>query len=455
MQLSQTVNEEYKPLFEAGGRYHYVILMGGRGAGRSTVASQFANAKLVAADYFRCAIMRLVLGDIRNSIYREITDRADENGILSRLDVNDSVMMLRYGANTINAVGFKKSSGQQKAKLKSLANYNAIIIEEADEIEEADFMQLDDSLRTLKGDILVIILLNPPAKDHWIIKRWFDLLPSGVKDFYIPKLKEGIADTLFIRTNFKNNLANLAPEAVARYEAYKQTKPAHYWNMVEGLVPETVKGKIYSGWQQIDEVPFEARLERYGLDFGYSNDPTAIVAIYYHNGGYILDEVAFAPELTNKNIADVLTNQPKAVVIADSAEPKSIDEIRRSQLTILPSSKGPGSVNQGIQYVQQQKISVTRRSENIWNEYHNYAWFVDKDDITLNEPKPGYDHSMDAIRYALASIKNPDQLSAHVHYSSSTMPRANLSPNQEIMGGAPYDANPVTPKYAHVYVPRL
>lgn len=452
MELLQTVNEEFKPLFET--KLHYAILMGGRGAGRSTVASQFANARLVAPEYFRCAIMRLVLGDIRNSIYREITDRAEENGIFDNLRINDGQMFIEYGSNTINAVGFKKSSGQQKAKLKSLANYNCIIIEEADEIEEVDFMQLDDSLRTLKGDILVILLLNPPAKDHWIIKRWFNLLPSEVKNFYIPELKPEADDTLFIHTNWETNRLNISPDVAKRYENYRQTKPDHYWNMVKGYVPETVKGKIYSGWQQIDDVPFEARLERYGLDFGYTNDPTAIVAVYYYNGGYILDEIVFKQELTNKNIADLIGLQPKAIVIADSSEPKSIDEIRRSQITILPASKGPGSVNQGIQYVQGQKISVTRRSENIWNEYNNYAWLVDKEDVTLNEPKPGYDHSMDAIRYAISSIKNPDQVGAHVHYSESSMPRDNMSPGQPI-AGVPMDLNPIRPKVAHTHVPRL
>lgn len=451
MELRQTVNKKYQPLFDHPP--HYAILMGGRGGGRSTVASQFANAKLVAPEYFRCAIMRLVLGDIRNSIYREIVDRAEENKILEKLRVNDGQMILEYGHNTINAVGFKKSSGQQKAKLKSLASYTCVIIEEADEIEEADFMQLDDSLRTLKGDILVILLLNPPAKDHWIIKRWFDLLPSEVKNFYVPQLKSDIDDTLFIRTNWKDNRENIAPDAALRYESYKTTKPDHYWNMVEGLVPETVKGKIYSGWQQIDEVPFEARLERFGLDFGYSNDPTAIVAVYYYNGGYILDEIVFKPELTNKDIADILSTQSKGLVIADSAEPKSIDEIRRLGPMILPATKGPGSINQGIQYVQQQKISVTKRSENIWNEYSNYAWLVDKEDNTLNKPKPGYDHAMDAIRYAIASIKNPDQVSAPVHYSQSAHPYNNINPLRTSNGPSP---DPQTkPRSAYTHIPRL
>lgn len=401
--MIQKVNQAYKPLFDQKTRYF--ILMGGRGGGRSTVASQYANARLMSSDYFRCAIMRYILGDIRNSIYREITDRAEENGVLETLRVNDSLMKIEYGSNSINAVGFKKSSGDQKSKLKSLASYNCVIIEEADEIPEADFMQLDDSLRTIKGDITIILLLNPPAKNHWIIKRWMKLIDSEQKGFYDFELRDGVTDTCLIKTSYKDNEANIAPASIVQYEAYKESKPTHYWNMVRGLVPETVVGKIYNNWALVDEIPHEARLERYGLDFGYTNDPTAIVAIYYYNGGYILDQVTYQHGLSNKRIADILSGLKTALVVADSAEPKSIDEIMSYGVNIQAAQKGPGSVNQGIQYVQDQKISVTKRSNKILEEYDNYAWLIDKDGETLNEPAPGWDHAMDALRYGMESLK--------------------------------------------------
>lgn len=384
--------------------------MGGRGAGRSTVASQYANAKLAGDEYFRCAIMRYVLGDIRNSIYREITDRAEENGVKQSLEINDSIMSIKYGANSINAVGFKKSSSDQKAKLKSLANYNCVIIEEADEIPEEDFMQLDDSLRTLKGDIKVIILLNPPPRTHWIVKRWFNLLPSGVKDFYIPELKPDIQDTLFIRTSYEDNKVNLSLQTITNYEAYKNSKPEHYWNMIKGFVPETVKGKIYSNWQEIPNVPFEARLIRRGLDFGYSNDPTGLLDIYTYNGGYIFDEQLYRKGMSNKLIADYINNlpNPECLVIADNSEPKSIDEIKLYGVNILPAVKGKGSVSTGIAFIKAQKISYTARSINLKTEYDNYAWLVDKEGNTLNEPMDMYNHLLDGGRYALTSILSPD-----------------------------------------------
>lgn len=404
--MKQQVNIKYKSLFTTNKRY--VILMGGRGAGRSTVASQYANAKLTAPEYFRCAIMRYILGDIRNSIYREIIDRAEENGILDKLTVNDSSMVIEYGQNSINAVGFKKSSGDQKAKLKSLANYNCVIIEEADEINEEDFIQLDDSLRTVKGDIKIIFMLNPPSKDHWIIQRWFDLEDSGKKGFYVPKLKESVTDVEYIFSDFEDNIKNIDPATIYKYRQYENTKPAHFYNMIKGYVPETVRGKIYKNWQEIDSIPHEAQLVSHGLDFGYSNDPTAIVAIYKHNGGYIFDEVVYQSGLKNPDIANILKMQDDSVIVADSSEPKSIDEINMYGLSLLPAVKGAGSITQGIQYIQAQKISYTKRSVHIKKEYENYAWLEDKEGKTMNVPKDMYNHAMDAIRYGLSPFIQAD-----------------------------------------------
>ncbi len=416
--MKQKVNRVYQDLFIKKPRY--IILMGGRGAGRSTVASQFANSKLIAPDYFRCAIMRYILGDIRNSIYREIVDRAEENGIANKLKINDSTMSIEYGENSINAVGFRKSSGDQKSKLKSLANYNCVIIEEADEIPEDDFMQLDDSLRTVKGDILIVLLLNPPAKTHWIIQRWFDLLPSGVKDFYIPELKKEHKDTVFIKTDYTDNINNLDAKSIENYERYKDTKPDHYYNIVKGYVPETVKGKVYSGWIKIPEIPHEARLERYGLDFGYTNDPTAIVAIYRYNGGFILDEVLYRKGMLNKAIADHMLNQPDSLIVADSAEPKSISELNVYGLRVVGAKKGKDSVRFGIATVQQQRISVTERSKNIWNGYSNYSWATDKDGNTLGVPNHAYSDCMDAVRYGIKNLI-PDDIIPKTQFSGQNI----------------------------------
>jgi phage terminase large subunit len=177
------------------------------------------------------------------------------------------------------------------------------------------------------------------------------------------------------------------------------------WWQVYGLGQlGEVEGKIYKDWKIIDEVPHEARLERYGLDFGYTNDPTAIVAIYYYNSGYIIDEITFKKGLSNKQIADILNSQDTALVIADSAEPKSIDDIASYGVTIVGADKGPDSVRNGIGVIQDARISVTKRSINVIKEYRNYLWMTDKNGKVLNIPESGFDHTMDALRYALVSL---------------------------------------------------
>lgn len=399
--MKQVVNSAYKDLFRPPRKVRYIILMGGRGAGRSTVVSQYLTAMLMAPDYLRAAIMRFVLGDIRNSCFREISDRLIEQEIDKKVSINTNPMGFTYAKNTIIAHGFRKSSGDQSAKLKSLANYNVVWIEEADEVAEADFMQLDDSLRTLKGDIVVILSLNPPPKNHWIIRRFFTLHASEAPGFYIPECTH--PDVLYIRTDYRNNAKNLDEHTKQRYEAYRQTNPNHYWNMIRGYVPETVQGKIYSDWKRVDEVPHEARLICYGLDFGFHPDPAAIVAIYQYNGGYILKEILYQTELDNEDLANVLHNKPKAPVICDHAEPKSIKELRKYGIDAHPCDKGGDSVRHGIKHVQSLRISATDDSTNLWTEYDGYAWKINKDgeEVGIEDPKCP-NHLMSAARYGLS-----------------------------------------------------
>jgi len=234
---------------------------------------------------------------------------------------------------------------------------------------------------------------------------FMDWNPSNEFYFYTDILHKR-DDVDFITLTYRDNEA-LSPEIIGAIEARKGNKN---WWQVYGLGQlGEVEGKIYKDWQIIDEIPHEARLERYGMDFGYSNDPTAIVALYKYNGGFILDEITYQKGLSNKQIADILNNKDRALVIADSAEPKSIDEIMGYGVNIQPALKGQGSVNKGIQYVQDQRISVTKRSLNIIREYRNYLWMTDKEGKIINTPDGGFDHSMDAIRYALDTYNTANE----------------------------------------------
>lgn len=230
---------------------------------------------------------------------------------------------------------------------------------------------------------------------------WLDWNPTNEFWFYT-ELKDKREDVEFMILTYKDNEA-LDKRIVASIESHKANKN---WWKVYGLGElGEVEGKIYKDWQIVDDVPHEARLERYGLDFGYSQDPATLIAIYYYNGGYILDEIFYQTGMTNRVIGDNIKNLPQALVMADSAEPKSIDEIKEMGINILPCTKKAGSVNHGIQYVQQQRVSMTKRSLNLIREYRNYLWKTDKDGKILDIPDVGFDHTMDAVRYGMESLK--------------------------------------------------
>jgi phage terminase large subunit len=410
--LNQGVLKPYQPLFLGDKRYY--ILMGGRSAGRSYVASQLALAKLTAKEYFRCAIMRYVLGDIRNSIFQEIYDRIEEQDLLDQISIQENALKFSYENNKINGIGFKKTSGQQKSKLKSLAGYNYIIIEEADEVSEEDFMQLDDSLRTIKGDIKIILLLNPPNKNHWIIKRWFDLRNSGVEGFYKPVLKPDYAhNTGFIHTNYRMNMKNISSSSLANFRMYKTKKPEHYYNMIEGLVTEGLRGRVFKDWKVISREEYEElpQTEFYGLDFGFSNDPTALIGLKKHKNELYARELIYERGLVNRDPSGRRANisqrmeelgvDKNAPIYCDSAEPKSIEELGMDGWNVLPAEKGKDSVNAGIDMLLALDVFFTDDSENLDKEQQVYRWTLNRDKEPTNKPVDADNHAIDALRYAV------------------------------------------------------
>jgi phage terminase large subunit len=263
-----------------------------------------------------------------------------------------------------------------------------------------------DKVRGPRRDVLFINEANNISFDTYtqlVIRTNEDIYIdyNPVSEFWvhteiIPKLEHD-----FIILTYRDN-EQLSPSIVQEIESRREQ--ANFWKVYGLGELGSAIGKIYDGWAFIDELPHEARLECYGLDLGYTNDPTAIVGISYYNGGYIWDEICYQKGLSNKQIADILQNSPKALVLADSAEPKSIDEIKSFGVNIVPAIKGQGSVNQRIQMVQGQRISVTKRSVNIIKEYRNYMWKLDNDNKPTNTPEHIWSHSMDAGGYGMSGV---------------------------------------------------
>lgn len=227
---------------------------------------------------------------------------------------------------------------------------------------------------------------------------------NPVAEFWVHTEVIPTKDHDFIILTYKDN-EGLPQTIIDELESRKHNK--NFWRVYgQGLLGE-IEGKIYDGWQTIDEIPHEARLITRGLDFGYTNDPTAIVDIYQYNGGFIFDEQMYQKGVHNDEIANflkALDGDDKVLVIADSAEPKSIDEIRKFGIKIIGAIKGPGSVTRGIDFVQSQKISMTKRSVNLIKSYRNYLWKVDKLGKNLNVPDHNWSDLMDAVRYGLSTF---------------------------------------------------
>lgn len=276
-------------------------------------------------------------------------------------------------------------SADQPEKLRG-ARRDILFINEANNINYESYTELE--VRTKQ---FVFLDWNPTHEFWW----YTEVLPHN--------------DVDFITLTYNDN-ESLNENMIKAIEARKHKR--NWWRVYGlGLLGE-VEGRIYTGWQIVDDVPsfpHEAKLYRYGLDFGFSNDPAAAVAVYKYDGGYILNEIFYEKQMSNKDISDVFLNLDRALIIADSAEPKSIAEIKSHGLTIIPSTKGKDSINHGIQYVQEQKISMTKSSTNLIKEYRNYLWQKDRQtNKFINKPEDSFNHLMDAVRYAIGNDKKVD-----------------------------------------------
>lgn len=257
---------------------------------------------------------------------------------------------------------------------------DVLFINEANEINLEDWRQL--LLRTTGR---VLLDYNPSDEFHWIYEE------------VIPR-----EDAEFFRTTYKDN--PFLPESVVLEIERFKTADENFWK-VYGLGERgTSQATIFTHWKEINQIPNEYKLLNIGLDFGYTNDPTAIVRVYTDGHGFAVDELCYATRLTNSDISKVLRDNQvdrSDVVICDSAEPKSIDEIHAHGFNTHGARKGKDSVKNGIQFLHSRPLLVTARSVNLIRELRNYKWKEDKNGKQLNEPVDSFNHAIDAMRYAI------------------------------------------------------
>jgi phage terminase large subunit len=291
------------------------------------------------------------------------------------IDVSFNKSLLRYEFANGSYIEF--FSADDSSKLRG-ARRDILYINECNNIEFEAYNEL--AIRTKKR----IYLDFNPANEFWVHT---ELKDEPDTDFLILTYRDNEAlDERIVKEIEKNRL-----------KAATSSYWANWWRVYgEGLVG-MLEGVVFTNWQLIDLIPTEARLLGYGLDFGYSNDPTSIIEVYNYNGQRILNEICYTTGLINSDVANKL--QKNVIAYADSSEPKSIEEIRRTGQQIKGVTKGADSINFGIQIMLSQKYLVTKQSTNLIKELRAYCWDKDKTGKTLNKPQGKNDHAIDAVRY--------------------------------------------------------
>ena len=229
---------------------------------------------------------------------------------------------------------------------------------------------------------------------------YLDWNPTNTFWFHNELLNDKDVD--FLTINYTDNEA--CPESALNFILKAKEKAEQgnafwqNWYKVYGLGEiGNLEGVIFNNWQQIDKIPVDAKLIGIGCDFGYTNDPTALIEVYTYNGRRYVNELMYRSGMLNSDIAKVL---PKGTIVyADSSEPKSIDEIKRYGIMIKGVTKGKDSIKYGIDVMQQQEYFVTSQSENLIKELRSYSWDKDKEGKKLNKPIEYFNHAIDALRY--------------------------------------------------------
>ena len=370
-------------------QHRFEIYYGGAGSGKSVFITQKILIKALSQKR-KVLIMRKVGSTLKDSCWQLVLDTLSQFHVLTLCNINKSVQTIELPNGSI----FLFKGMDDSEKIKSIAGITDIWAEEATEFTEEDIEQLNLRLRAKTDGLQMYFSFNPVSKANWVYRRWF---------------RDGAIihdDTVIHRSTYRDN--RFLPDAyIETIEKMSQTNPTYYRIYALGEFASLDK-LVFNGWRvgRIEDTHDWSLL--CGLDFGFTNDPTAFVVSFLKDNTLYVAREYVKTGLLNDQIAKVITELGfgKSTIIADSAEVKSIEELRRAGLyRIYPATKGQGSILQGIQKLQQYDIIVDPCCEHVITELQNYAWKKDRQSGEyINEPIDEFNHCIDALRYSLQCI---------------------------------------------------
>ena len=384
----------YAPIFYEDKTYW--VISGGRASGKSTNIAAYFLMKLMGKEYFRGVIARYTSKALTNSIYRDILDLIGQWRLTGYLEIKGDEIRNKLNDNLILTHAMKLAEGTISAKGKGLARVTHLLIDEATELpSEEEYLKLVDSFRQKGTERRIFILFNPTSKSHWLFKRFY--LPDGQPN---PKW---LSTHGYLHTTYTDNSDNLDPTKIQEWEALREEDEDYFAHHILGHWRDIGEGQVFKGWH-FDFAPDQESETLYGLDFGFSTDPTAMVKVQKRGQRLWIEELIYETGLTNEDIYQRLVRlriPSTATILADAAEPKTIETLRRlGYRNITPASKGPDSVRAGIDKLRTFEVHVHPESSNLIQEYYNYAYRGGTD-----KPIDDYNHLMDALRYALSRDK--------------------------------------------------
>jgi phage terminase large subunit len=335
------------------------------------------------------------------SIIPEFQEKIDLLNLNHAFEVRKSEIVNTQSGSEIIFKGIKTSSGDQTANLKSLQGVTCWILDEAEElIDESIFDKINFSIRQKGKQNRVILILNPSTKEHWIYKKFFE--QAGVEEGF-----NGVKNnTTYIHTTYLDNKENLDESFLQEIERVKENNPSKYKHVILGGWLDKAEGVVFTNWKFGEFNPDQLQTS-FGMDFGFSIDPDALAEVAIDKTKKIIyvKEHIYERGLKTHVLADFIKAKTNnGLIIADSAEPRLIDDLKFTGINIQAVKKG--TIESGIVRMQDYQIIVEPNSSNIAKEFNNYCYLNKTSKLYIDD----YNHIIDAIRYnVIFHLDNPNK----------------------------------------------